>query len=123
VNKKDKDFIRCCFCGVKCDGKLIIRSNYFKLMSDKDIIVCKKCLNLYANEDYDELTKITNRKWDLVRKIYLCSCSMCFRKRSDFIEHLKDTKRWKSKHYAMDYNNLPSGFSVYEVKKNVRRNN
>jgi len=49
-------------------------------------------------------------------KLYLCYCGFCFSTRKDFIEHLKKNKRWKNKHFAMDYQNLPNGFIIRLVR-------
>jgi len=55
------------------------------------------------------------RKWKVIKGLWLCKCGLCFSKRKDFIEHLKDTKRYRNKHYAMDYREV--GFKIYLVKK------
>jgi len=60
------------------------------------------------------------QKWEFVRKLYLCKCGICFRKRKDFIEHLKDTKRWRKYHYAPDYNEIP--FIIIEKRHFPKHN-
>ncbi len=56
-----------------------------------------------------------NKKWEFVRRLYLCKCSLCFKKREDFVQHLKDCKRWREYHYAPDCNEVK--FVLFEIKK------
>ena len=57
---------------------------------------------------------IMNKKWKFIRKLFLCKCALVFRKRTDFIQHLRDTKRWRNYHYAPD--NKEVKFILFEVQ-------
>ena len=61
-----------------------------------------------------------NKKWRFIKRLYLCKCGACFEKREHFTEHLKDSKRYRKHHYAMDYNEV--GFTIWEyTKRRVRK--
>ena len=61
---------------------------------------------------------MSKKKWKVIKRYYLCYCGLCFKTREEFTEHIKDTKRWRNRHFAMDYNTLPSGFSIFLVRRN-----
>lgn len=46
-------------------------------------------------------------KWKITKRMYVCSCALLFEKHKHFIEHLKDTKRYRKNHYAGDYSTTP----------------
>ena len=55
-----------------------------------------------------EILKMSKKgKWRTTKILYLCKCGQCFWKREHFLEHLKDTKRWRKYHYAPDYSEVP----------------
>lgn len=56
-----------------------------------------------------------NKKWQIIKTLFLCKCGLCFKKRDDLMEHLKDTKRYRKYHYAPDYQEIP--FRIFLTKK------
>lgn len=54
---KEGKMSKCKLCLDKCDGKLVIVSAKFCMKDGSEISVCKTCFNLYANQQFDELTK------------------------------------------------------------------
>ena len=48
---------KCGFCGEKCDGTLILVDKNITMKNGGDVILCSNCLNLYANGDFDKLSK------------------------------------------------------------------
>lgn len=60
------------------------------------------------------------QKWESVRKLFLCKCGICFQDRYDFLEHLRDTRRYRDKHYAPDYNEIP--FKITEKRHFPKHN-
>jgi hypothetical protein len=45
-----------------------------------------------------KVTKIFNQK-RYVHSLYLCSCGECYHKRSDFVLHRLNQKKYRQKHY------------------------
>lgn len=58
---------------------------------------------------------MSKNKWEICFRLYLCKCGLCFWSSKHFHEHLKDTKRYRKYHYAMDYKEVP--FLIHLVKK------
>ena len=46
---------KCDFCKKETDGKLILKDLNIQKKDNSDLILCSKCLNLYANYEFDEL--------------------------------------------------------------------
>jgi len=55
--KKESGIIECDFCRNKGNWKNVIRNPNLGKKDGSDITVCNDCLNLYANHEYDKLTK------------------------------------------------------------------
>ena len=49
--------VKCDFCKVETDGKIILRDAILEKKDGSDIILCGDCLNLYGNHEYDKLEK------------------------------------------------------------------
>ena len=49
--------VECDFCGEECDDTIILRDQVIQKKDGSDLIVCETCLDLYANQEYDKLTK------------------------------------------------------------------
>jgi len=49
--------MKCDFCQEEGNHKNVLRSTDFQKKDGSDISVCDECLNLYANEEFDEFTK------------------------------------------------------------------
>ena len=49
--------IKCVFCKGECDGKFILRDSHLQMVDGSDITLCSICMNLYANHEYEELSK------------------------------------------------------------------
>lgn len=47
---------KCDFCGTKIDGKIVLKDLLIQKTNGSEIILCGDCLNLYANQQYKELT-------------------------------------------------------------------
>jgi len=47
----------CDFCDERCDGKIVIKSMEFWKRDGSDCVVCNECFNLYANQEWEKLTK------------------------------------------------------------------
>ena len=56
-------------------------------------------------------------KWQIDFRIYACSCGLAFWSNKHFEEHLRDTKRWRKYHYAMDFRTNGHGFVYHLVHK------
>jgi len=54
---KKENKVSCDFCGKECDGKIVLRDQVIQKKDGSDLILCGTCFNLYANHEYDKLTK------------------------------------------------------------------
>ena len=64
--------------------------------------------------------KMVSDKWVIGFKGWRCSCGLVFFHYMHFQEHLRDTKRWRDRHYSPDYKQGGThGYVVFrkEVKK------
>lgn len=48
---------KCDFCEEECGGEIILRDQVIQKKDGSDLILCETCLNLYTNQECDELTK------------------------------------------------------------------
>ncbi len=64
---------------------------------------------------------VRKNKWDILFKLYLCKCGLCFFSRKHLTEHLSDCRRWRKYHYAPDYKEIP--FVIHVVKKHGKNCN
>jgi hypothetical protein len=62
-----------------------------------------------------------NKKWKFVERLHLCACGACFPEREGFVEHLKDTKRWRKYHYTPDYSTNKIGFIIWKYTKRTKK--
>ena len=53
--KKKGEKMKCDFCRKEGDWKTILRSIAFEKKDKSDIIICDKCLDYYANEEFDKI--------------------------------------------------------------------
>ena len=67
------------------------------------------------------MKKRLNPKWVIDFRVYLCKCGLCFWSHKHLIEHLKDTKRYRKYHYALDYKEIP--FLLHLCHKNGKNIN
>jgi len=49
--------MKCSFCQENCDGKMVLVDKQIAMKDGSNVVLCNTCINLYANHQYEELTK------------------------------------------------------------------
>lgn len=58
--------MKCDFCGAEGDWKCVIRDTVIAKADGSEILVCDDYLNLYANGEWEELTKKIQESKDAI---------------------------------------------------------